>query len=327
MVSSLSILRPFADFTRTIPFAAVVSPGSLSVVPVRTMTTTILQVPQPLYNGTNYGYIQAGGGGYAISTEKTLYKLAYATASSAQPVSLSSTYENQTYHLQFNGPAVKCGIANDSVVRNLSLQFGEPVDIGGSGNLVLFTSWVAGDEQAYKTQNGQEQFQTLDTTSTDGARIFVMSNTGLWDSTVPGIAFDNSTYHAVRVNVTGCLLFNATYNVELAFRYAQQTRNISISSWLNPVAAPSAATWGRGSSLAYPNATANAVISYSAMMNAYGKLLVGIDESSHYVIDAPFYTSWNIMDIDWSRSEAVQIGLEQLFQNYTLSLLSDSGLM
>jgi hypothetical protein len=49
------------------------------------------------------------------------------------------------------------------------------------------------------------------------------------------------------------------------------------------------------------------------MINAYGKLLVGFDKDYHYGIDIAYYASWNIMDIDWSRSEAVQTGLEQLF--------------
>lgn len=38
-------------------------------------------------------------------------------------------------------------------------------------------------------------------------------------------------------------------------------------------------------------------------------------------------TSWKIIDIDWPDGQAVIRDLEQVFQNITLSLLSDDGLM
>lgn len=329
MVGSSTMSGLLADLTRALPFAAVVTPGSLSVVPVRTTTNLMLQVPQPIYNETNYGSMGAGGG-YFLSTEKTLYRLAYATTVSGQPVPLSSAYENETYHLQFNGPAVRCGMANDSVVERLSLLFGEPI----AGDTVPFASWVAGDEKSYIESDGRYgEFQTLDTTASDTVRIFVMSNTGFWNLTVPGrwnVTFpgssSNGTYNATRVNVTECLLFNATYNVDFAFQYPQQTRNISISSWLNPIPSLYHAASPYQDTKEFQTYV-DAVISYLAMMTAYGKLLVGIDMESHYRIETPLYTSWNMMDIDWSRSEAVQSGLEELFQNYTLNLLSDSRFM
>lgn len=272
--------------------------------------------------------MQAGGGGLAVSGDNRLYKLAYNTASSAQPVSLSSKYQNETYHLQFVGPTVRCGPANESVVNKLTPLYGIPAVAGGGtgGETIPFLSWVAGDEQQLNTSIGlgMQYFPTLDSQSQDAARIFIMSNTGYYGKTIQVPSnYGPSTIPVTEVNITECLLYNATYDVDFAFNYPQQTSHTIISTWLNPVAAPNTDFDTNYNA----NVTAAAITSYSSMMDAFGKLLVGIVSVSHYNIDTSYFTSWNIMSIDWSRAEAVQEGLEQLFQNITLSLLSDEGLM
>ena len=284
------------------------TPGSLSVQPVLAINSTSLQVPQPSFNETNYGFLQNGGGeGVAVSGNKRLYKLAYNTASLAQPVSFSSRYQNETYHLNFSGPAVRCGPASESVVDRLTALHG----ISYAENRATFLSWVAGDEQQLDTSRitRVKNFQTLDYQSQDAARLFIMSNIGVWNK-------------VMQVNVTECLLYNATYDVDFVFQYPQQSSYTVISKWLNSVAAPNSPFNYNPYSV-----TAAAITSYSSMMDAFGRLLVGTTFTDHYSIRTVYFTSWNIMAIDWSRAEAVQAGLEQLFQNFTLSLLSDEGLM
>jgi hypothetical protein len=277
--------------------------------------------------------MQAGGGGDALTADSRLYKLAFNTASGARPVALSSTFPNQTYHIQFSGPAVRCSGANDSLVANLTATYGDPLNAGGSGNRDKYLSWVPGNEDALGSSY-VDQFQTLDQTSIDVARVFVMSNFGFWE--VSRLTYDlnytttlvngtNSTYLEQRqVNVTECKLYNATYDVDFQFEYPEQTHNISISAWLNPVAAASQYVPVYDVS---NNATGAEILSYSAMMDAFGRMLVGRASESHYSIGIPQYTSYGIMDINWEDGVAVQRGLEQLFQNFTLSTMSDSGLI
>lgn len=155
--------------------------------------------------------------------------------------------------------------------------------------------------------------------STDAARLFVLTNTGTWDktrsSTPNGMSY---SYH--QVNVTECLLYNVTYSVEFTFKYPGQTREVQVTDWLNPVAAITERT--------RPDpATQPAVVSYTCVMDAFGKMLVGTSIKSHYGADTAYLTSSKILDIDWTSREAVARGLEQLFQKITLSLLSDDGLM
>jgi hypothetical protein len=63
-----------------------------------------------------------------------------------------------------------------------------------------------------------------------------------------------------------------------------------------------------------------------AMMSAFDNLLVGTASIDVTGRDIQL-TRWDLVTVDWSRAEAVQRGLESLFQNFTLSLLSDPGLM
>ena len=67
---------------------------------------------------------------------------------------------------------------------------------------------------------------------------------------------------------------------------------------------------------------------YSSIMQAFGKLLVGYASSNTYTVSTvSTYTSWDMMNINWAEGPAVQSGLESLFQNLTLSLLSNDDFM
>jgi hypothetical protein len=295
----------------------VISPGFLTVQPLPTTNTTQLQVSQPYFNMTNFGTLQTSGGQNLISGDARIYKLAYHAGASGQPVSLASTFQNETYHLDFEGPAVKCASANDSLVNSVTIKYGTALG-ASSGNPIDFISWAAGDE-LLRVMNKTEEAATLDMTSTDAARLFVMTSTGNWTKTLDANS-NGISYSYRQVNVTECLLYNATYSVDFKFQYPVQTRELQITDWLNPVAAITQST--------RPNpATEPAVVSYTSIMDAFGKMLVGNSIRSHYGADKAYLTSSKILNIDWTSGGAVARGLEQLFQNITLNLLSDDGLM
>lgn len=70
-----------------------------------------------------------------------------------------------------------------------------------------------------------------------------------------------------------------------------------------------------------------AVSSYAVIMDAFGKIVVGSSVYNRYDTGTAFSTVSKILPIDWSSGEAVATYMEQLFQNITLSMLSDDGLM
>lgn len=274
----------------------------------------MLQVPQPWYESNYYGYIATTGSG-RIMTNERIYQLAYATASTAQPLSLSSTYQNETYQIQFNGPAVKCHKADESLILSVSQKFGTKGD-----SVYTYRSWTPGNEGTGLAEGTPSI--TLDDIEgrhdearQDGATIYIMSNTDPSDIVV------NATLGRTKVNVTECVLYNATYDVDFTFQFPQQTRHVNISAWLNPVWVPNI------NNIQYVVGDLGATYSYCMMMKAFGKLLVGQEMHRSNGIELTYQTSWKILNINWNRSEAVEAGLEQLFQNFTLSLLSDDNFM
>lgn len=315
------------------PLAAILAPGSLTVVPVHTVRMIALQVPQPYFNFTNLGHIDIHR---SIVTEPRIQRLAYQVASSGQPVSLHSTFANETYHIDFDGPAVRCTSANESLITNLTEIYGITALHMRSAD-TRFMSWTP--TGGFGTQGSG---QSLDYTSRDASRIFVMTNTGFWNKTRVDI---RKVYPPRQVNVTECLLFNASYSVDFTFQYPNQTREVSISRFNNGIPLYDVMHPGQDrrrqdgevghdtpdgpviNSFLRLNATEAQAASYGTVMDVFGTLLVGHAYTDRYNGKGNHYTSWEIINIDWSDGEAVQRSLEQLFQNITLSILSDDSLM
>lgn len=305
-----------SDCIRNMAIVTVVAPGFLTVQPLPSTNTTDLQVPQPYFNMINFGTRQSSGNQFLVSGDAKIYKLAYLTSISGQPMPLKSIYPNQTYHLDFEGPAVKCMSANDSLVYNITIDHGTVLS-ASSGNSIELLSWVAGDEPVDVVR--EKGASTLDVTSPDAARLFVMTSTGNWNETLSADS-NGMPYQYRKVNVTECQLYNATYSVDFVFNYPDQSRNLRTVNWLNPVATIT--------ELTRPNPdTESAVVSYTAMMEAFGKMIVGTSSKSHYGAHKGYLTISSLLNIDWSSSETIARDLEQTFQNFTLNLLSDSTLM
>jgi hypothetical protein len=275
-----------------------------------------LKVPQLQFdNETNYGNSIVGQ--KIVAVRPLMNKLAFHTAIAAQTIPIASSYPNESYHLDFYGPAIKCSVlANISMVRDISIWLSRE-SIGGIGK--NFVSWVGGGD-AYPREEVSDA--TLDILSENGSRIIVVSDEG--DSTTSWNFKDGRTnYTAMERNVVECILHNASYSVRTVFRYPQQSDEVSITRWLNTVQP-------RSQSLINENVSLDAVVSYLSVMSAFGKLLVGTgywDYTTGSGSYESYLSSWSILDIDWSNRELVPRQLERLFQNITLSLRSNSGLM
>lgn len=211
-----------------------------------------------------------------------------------------------TYEIQFHGPAVICGSASEQLTQNLTnlTADGEPT--------VNYMSWVPGDEATPKNFSSTTP-QNLDFASSDAARIFVMSGLGAWSDPES----DDS------VNVTECLLYNASYVVRFDFQFPNTTTTILNLTHENKIA-----PLGYSYNNEYLDWTA---ISYLGIMESLGKLLVGCteaysgDSSGDNSATRNYLTSYALLDIDWTRAESTQLGVEQLFQNITLSILSNAA--
>lgn len=121
--------------------------------------------------------------------------------------------------------------------------------------------------------------------------------------------------------MTECDLGNASYSVDFNFKYPELKHSVHMTEWVNMVMAYTP-------SRELVDAEENSILSYCAVMDAFGKTLVGRSlHNNRYSGTSESFTSRSMMKIDLDREEPVRTGLEQLFQNITLSLLSDGGLM
>jgi hypothetical protein len=300
---------------RSIPIATITAPGSLTVSPLSFNETFLnYNVPQLQFdNMTNYGDTIIGE--YDVAVRPLINKLAIRAASAAEPVPIASSYLNESYYREFYAPAVLCSpLANMSRVRNISIEMSSQ-DSGGSGT--NFLSW-AGREEEFDLQD--VELTPLDVSSSDGSRVLVVTSDGnsntTYNLTTP---FPNGVKVATQRSVVECVLHNASYGVRSVFRYPNQAHEVTISRWLDPMSATAIGE--------VPNERLHQFVSYLTVMSAFGKVLVGTGYWTHYGGSGSDASSWAILDIDWADRDLIPRQLEHLFQNITLSLLSDSSLM
>lgn len=253
-------------------------------------------------------YASIEGSGWEATAE--LNKLVFGVAAAGQPLAIPSTAQNETYSLEFIGPALRCSSANESVIDHMSRNFGYGSNFTMGMTVFEYISWAGPpipDRNIFRTT-----LSTLDEVDENIVSIFVMTNADYyWNRTIPvKYDIDGPGSRVIVVNVTECRLYNVTYKVDYAFKYPDQSSQVSILSWHNPV---SADVYGPEHRYASSN--------YLGMMQALGKLLVGWTYWNQYGTTTS-YTSRDLISIDWDKPSAVQAGLESLFQNMTLSLPS-----
>lgn len=298
------------------PFAAVISPGSLSTALNETQRIEFEQVPQPLFtNRTPFTVLTETGsaiGKSSISEFKAsteLWQLALSVGASGQRALLFAPYRNMTYHYRFDAPAIKCmAVANVTELTNT-------LSVTQQGNLTSgnYTSWVPGGELSGTSP------KTFDPTENEtlGAGIYIATGSGLGYSQEP--ARDSNT------NVTECRLHRGSYDVLFEFRYPEQNLTLLDLTYGLPMAVN-----GRD----VDDITDWTPISYAGVMEAFGRLLVGsISDVApgatgrQRTEQQNSSTSAGILHIDWNEAETARTALEQLFQNITLSLLSRNNFM
>lgn len=302
---------------RSIPIAAIVAPGSLTVFPQSTNETVSLPVRQLDFNYTNFGTF-VGGGSTELLGDPRIYNLAFRTASTGEMIALDSPghYPNFSYHLDFRGPAVKCASASEEFLYNLTYQYGVKADT------MIKMRFLAWTNTLLETPPEDEAIRFPGTSPKDArlySRVYVMTNEGSWNVTRTYNGTEHRRYR--QVNVTECFLYNASYSVDYRFEYPSQSQYASVSDWLNPVTSLSNREQ-RGDNL-----TVQEILSYATVMDSFTQMLVGEAKKDKYRVEKVTSTIWKLCPIGWKDGVVVAQGLEELFQNITLGLLSDDALM
>lgn len=185
------------------------------MVPIETRRLEESQVPQLKFNDLESGGVSVNDNFYTSpKVSARLDRLLYNTASAGQPPQLYSKHQNESYELQFYGPALSCSSASETLISAANTAYGGSV-LGGYHS---FISCVGGEENVLTDSALLNQsLNTIDVTSNDAARIYVMTN-------------------ADGVHVTECQLYNASYNVQFDFHYPHQAISTSITKYEDPIA-------------------------------------------------------------------------------------------
>lgn len=244
------------------------------------------------------------------SASKDVQRAGFGAATTGTILGVPHTYANETYHLDFDGPAVQCQTANDTVRDQVSKTVKEN---WGSGGYFSYWAWVGNNNHGLLSGNltMSDTWETLDADSTDAARVFVYSANGTGDP------------NQLSRQVSECLLYNASYSVDFIIQNGNSVASVNQVNLNTKI--PSQMTLTLNDEFVYePNDTAR--YTYQSVMDTFGQLLVGYAYSQNGG-EQVHYTSHLRTHIQWGDLEGTQRQMETLFQNMTLSMFSSSNLL
>lgn len=229
-----------------------------------------------------------------------------------------------TYTLNFNGPAVRCDPASSTVINDVYDAYID--QLTGIENQYHYISWVPTTSGRY---NLTAATAALDLVSTDAAHIYIIPNTSVSAGPVfaGGEPLTSLNAHYGYQDLLDCKLYNASYTAFFNFSYPQQNIDIQSRNLLNPVNVSTDISQWEYTANTSPYVVQRQAqrICYQSIMESYGRLLVGSEwERDGFTVNDK--TSWNMLSINWTSRAAAQSGLEELFQNLTLSMLGTSVL-
>lgn len=236
-----------------------------------------------------------------------------------QQLVIPSAYSDISYTLNFLGPALRCDPAEASFVHEVYEAYLR--QLSGIENQYRYIAWVP---VAKGRLNLTDSSEFLDLVSTDTAHLYIIPNTSVAGPiSVGGIQISPDDTHYGYQDLLDCKLYNASYEAFFNFSYPSQTIDIRSRTLLNPVNVSEDISDWYSSGRNAPDIVQKQAqrICYQSIMECVGRLLVGYEWwRDGYKTVAK--TSWAMMSIDWTSRDTAQQGLEELFQNITLSMLS-----
>lgn len=269
-----------------------------------------MSVPQIDFNN-GYNYVTAGYAGDYNSASDGVAQLVDATAAQGSILPIVPPIANSSYTITFFGPALDCVQASQTDTAKLADASG--MNIPGIEQ-VIYASWVPTPTNNLtspnldpSSSNGLEQDYALDTISSDYARLFVYS------------------YYCSAAFTCG--LRNKTYSVSFNFQNNTQRISVQTGKDMNGVSSISLHSISSDQAGTHDN---NPIASYAALMESLGRIMIGNiqNEGKYDYEQAPDLTSIKDTSLNdvrkGSNAKALGTAIEQLFQNITISLLSNS---
>lgn len=260
---------------------------------------TSVAIPQLEFGYHNYAVDESTLWWYVRANE-TVSRTMNASSMFGDILQLPSGYQNISYDRRFFGPGIQCSPADENMIANANAS------IGGLGTPYL--SWVpTGAERP-------DYEATLDQTSPDSAKLLVLAKTS---------SFAEDSDPLVNVNPSDlieCRLGNYSYHVQFSFAYPLQTITVKDYLRINDIngsyiCAECGTPWNPGLDYAQ-------IRSYLAVMDAFGRSIVGQATTNYHRTTDWARTLYPLMSIDSTSQDTISKTLETIFQNATMSMLS-----
>jgi len=244
--------------------------------------------------------------------------LGTSSAIQGQILQIPAPFPNASYTMTFPGPAISCSAGDPTMLIQHYKQFVN----NPSNPLLAYISWVPSKLYSNlsalpdysSSSDGNWMDSTLDIFSTDSARIYVF---------VPLSQIIDGPYLLL-----SCSLKEAYYSVSFDFNYPLQ--NVTVTSLDIGKDIPAKANFFDDNSVS-SSAQKNVqkLLSYQAIMDAFGRILVGYTTTSGYLDYGLNKTTGSLLHMTAVNSEfgpsanaTLGPALERLFHNITLSMLS-----
>ncbi|KAI1367907.1 hypothetical protein F5Y08DRAFT_336182 [Xylaria arbuscula] len=286
--------------------------------------------PQFSYNATQWTDVNEPGryGSLLIffGASSDVQRVGFAAAATGSIIPLAYQNLNETYEMEFNGPAIRCSTANDTLRQAVGDNvYASATSADGQPS---YWSWAGADDhgitQPLSLDDLYNQHTHLDSSGTwpswpyswdyndkESARMFVFSSLRSLSQGKRDLG-----------NVTECILHNTSYSVTINVTNGVTSFTTTKLIFHEGIPALSSHDIYGNKSLAHDFT----IFSYQAIMDTFNKLLVGYSRDLNGVIHAT-YSSFERTDIDWTTLEGTQRDLEILFQNMTLSMFSAPSLL
>jgi hypothetical protein len=312
---------------RLLPIAAIITPAAINVVSREKIMNSQGNPPQHSFDPKYYGLLNIEWISDYVGPSPDTLRAAFGSAMTGQMLAIAQESPNMTYTLQFIGPALRCDHADANLTNEVYESYMKY--IGPTGDIYNFAAWVPDTDRRGRgnlTAITKDVMPTLDFSSTDAAHIHIIPNTSFIGPYFAGSQQmgSNKTHYGYQ-DLLDCKLYNASYKAFFNFTFNNQAIKVQSREFLNPVnVSKDIKDWkySKGS----PEDVVHSAqrVSYQSIMDSFGRLLVGAEASR----DGNVRTrgSWKMMAIDWMSRDGAQQGLEQLFENITLSMLSAPAL-
>ena len=310
---------------RLLPLIAIITPSTLTTRISNNMELEFHDLMVPQINWTYSNFISYAGAGFYQGPSADTTRIGKAVSALGSMLTMQPFVNNSTYQLQFYAPAVQCLNANETVYEML-----RPLKREGSLNapFVAFVPRTGGLISSYNASlnlnsNSSEVLPGLDEVSTDTAKLFIAT---AWTPTL-----DRSS----SLKVSECSFYNYSYTMGFSFVNGIQYLTSKDFTKVNPL--PS---HDHGVIPTDPDVATR--LSYQSMIETLGNLLVGslyisasgeenylqtslaftplIGAEEFGVISPPL--SGTPTNKTGARNFTLASGVEELFQNITLSLFA-----